>query len=231
VVAPQHTLPGTEEVAEPLRLRNFARAQVQLSPDGEELLVTEDNKHDFVAALLEWRLRRSLRGPVAAMLRGIHAAVPPVVLAEAHRMLAPHELCALLAGSRDINVSDWERNTRTAGGLTPNSNEVRWFWQTVRRWAADSRQQLLQNLLQFATGSRRVPVGGFAQLVGFNGGKHLFTLAKGMHLSSSALPTSHACICTVDLPPWESFEAAYQKLLAAAEAGHSRFDEATTHDD
>jgi hypothetical protein len=72
-------------------------------------------------------------------------------------------------------------------------------------------------------------VGGFAQLVGFNGGKHLFTLVRGSHLSPKSLPTSHACICTVDLPPWESLEAAQQKLLAAAEAGHSRFDEGTAN--
>ncbi|CAK0890776.1 unnamed protein product [Prorocentrum cordatum] len=85
----------------------------------------------------------------------------------------------------------------------------------------------LQDLLQFATGSRRVPVGGFAQLVGFNGGKHLFTLARGAHLKPQSLPTSHACICTLDLPPWDSFKAARCKLLRATEAGGGRFDEST----
>jgi len=71
-----------------------------------------------------------------------------------------------------------------------------------------------------------VPVGGFAQLVGFNGGKHLFTLARGAHLKPQSLPTSHACICTLDLPPWDSFKAARCKLLRATEAGGGRFDEA-----
>ncbi|CAE8647776.1 unnamed protein product [Polarella glacialis] len=140
-------------------------------------------------------------------------------------MLTPMEVHGLLAGSRDITSEDWERNTRTVGGLQPSNQEVRWFWQIVHSWAAEGRQDRLQDLLQFATGSRRVPVGGFAQLVGFNGGKHLFTLAKGSHLTSKSLPTSHACICTLDLPPWECFEDAQKKLLAATEAGRSRFDE------
>lgn len=231
VVKPSQVLNGDEHATEPLRLRHFDRSQVLLTLNGEDATVTEANKVEFTQRLLEWRLRESLRGPVMAMLRGVHAAVPPEVLAEARRMLTPEELCALLAGSRDIGVGDWERNTRTVGGLTANSQEVKWFWQTLRLWASDGRQHLLQNLLQFATGSRRVPVGGFAQLVGFNGGKHLFTLAKGVHLSSKSLPTSHACICTVDLPPWESAEAAAQKLLAAAEAGHTRFDEGMAHGD
>jgi len=146
-------------------------------------------------------------------------------------MLTAEELCHLLAGSRDIHVDDWERNSRLVGGLASSHKEVKWFWQIVRRWGSQGRQDLLQKLLQFATGSRRVPVGGFARLVGFNGGKHLFTLAKGAHLSAASLPTSHACICTIDLPPWESFELASQKLMAAAEAGSARFDEGLGHEE
>jgi hypothetical protein len=230
-IRPAEALPGDEQVAAPLRLKRFLRTQVLLAKEGEESIVTEDNKMEFVRRLLRWRLHDSLYGPITAMLRGVHAAVPPEVLTEARRMLTPDELCALLAGSRDIQVDDWQRNTRTAGGLTPNHQEVKWFWKTLRSWATDGRQHLLQNLLQFATGSRRVPVGGFAQLVGFNGGKHLFTLAKGAHLTATSLPTSHACICTVDLPPWESAEVASQKLLAAAEAGNARFDEGRAHEE
>mmetsp|Transcript_4096 Transcript_4096/g.12842 ORF Transcript_4096/g.12842 Transcript_4096/m.12842 type:complete len:402 (+) Transcript_4096:154-1359(+) len=227
VVDPSDALPGDEQVAEPLRLRAFSHTQIALAPGDKDCVVTEANKEQFVAALLDWRLRASLRGPVDAMLRGLRVAVPSAVLAEARRMLAPSEVHALLAGSRDIDAGDWERNTRIAGGLTPNSQEVRWFWKTVHQWAHEGRQDRLQDLLQFATGSRRVPVGGFAQLVGFNGGKHLFTLARGAHLTAKSLPTSHACICTVDLPPWESLAAAQHKLLAAIEAGRSRFDEGT----
>jgi hypothetical protein len=227
VVTPADALPGDEQTVEPLRLRPSPRTQVALVPGGQDLTVTEVNKHEFVAALANWRLRGSLMGPVGAMLRGLHVAVPSSVLAEARRMLTPHELHALLAGSRDIDTENWERNTRLVGGLTSHSSEVRWFWRTVHQWASEGRQDRLQDLLQFTTGSRRVPVGGFAQLVGFNGGKHLFTLAKGAHMSCRSLPTSHACICTMDLPPWESFESAQLKLLAATEAGRLRFDEGT----
>jgi len=227
VVSPLDALMGEEQVAEPLRLRPFARTEVALVPNGEDLTVTEANKDSFVKALMEWRLRTALRGPIDAMLKGLRAAVPSAVIAEARRVLTASEIQALLAGSRDISSDDWERNTRTTGGLTTSSQEVRWFWQTVHQWAAEGRQDRMQDLLQFATGSRRVPVGGFAQLVGFNGGKHLFTLARGAHLSAESLPTSHACICTVDVPPWESFEAAQSKLTAAAENGRARFDEGT----
>eukprot|EP00933_Yihiella_yeosuensis_P011415 TRINITY_DN11871_c2_g3_i1.p1 TRINITY_DN11871_c2_g3~~TRINITY_DN11871_c2_g3_i1.p1 ORF type:complete len:469 (-),score=78.29 TRINITY_DN11871_c2_g3_i1:170-1381(-) len=231
VVSRDKILPGDRRAAEALRLAQFGRVDVELVSGGADIVVTEENKKSFVAALLNWRLHESLREPVDAMLVGLRAAVPSSVLAEAQKMLTPWEVHALLAGSRDIDADDWERNTRTAGGLQPNSQEVRWFWQIVHQWAADGRQDRLQDLLQFATGSRRVPVGGFAQLVGFNGGKHLFTLAKGVHLTSKSLPTSHACICTIDLPPWERFEDAQKKLLAATDAGRGRFDEGLARGD
>eukprot|EP00928_Gymnodinium_smaydae_P043235 TRINITY_DN29011_c0_g1_i1.p1 TRINITY_DN29011_c0_g1~~TRINITY_DN29011_c0_g1_i1.p1 ORF type:complete len:1011 (-),score=276.56 TRINITY_DN29011_c0_g1_i1:22-2727(-) len=227
IVSLEDVLPGDERGTEKPWLRRFGPTEVTLVRGGEQLTVTEENKREYVAAFLEWRLRDSLRPQLEAMLKGFRASVPSEVLVEARRMLSADEVHALLAGSRDIDVADWERNTRATGGLTTSSREVRWFWQTVRQWAAEGLQSRLQDLLQFATGSRRVPVGGFSQLVGFNGGKHLFTLVRGSHLSAQSLPTSHACICTVDLPPWESLEAAQQKLLAAAESGRARFDEAT----
>jgi len=227
VVTSDDILAGTEQAAEPQTLRRFGPTQVALVPGGEHRIVTEENKTEFVQALLEWRLRTSMARPIQEMLRGLRAAVPSEVLAEARKMLSADEVHGLLAGSRDIDVNDWEKNTRCIGGISPSSKEVKWFWKTIREWDADGKQSRLQDLLQFATGSRRVPVGGFAQLVGFNGGKHLFTLVKGAHLSSKSLPTSHACICTVDIPPWETFEAARQKLLSAVEVGRSRFDEGT----
>jgi hypothetical protein len=231
VVRPSEMLDPHSDISELHRLRPFVRSEVLLSPNEADGIVTEANKVKFVQCLLDWRLRESLHGPLSAMLRGLYAAVPVEVLSEARRMLTPDELCGLLTGSRDIDISDWEKNTKLVGGLTASSQEVKWFWKTLRLWASDGKHHLLQNLLQFSTGSRRIPVGGFAQLVGFNGGKHLFTLAKGVHLSSTSLPTSHACICTVDIPPWESDEVAAQKLLSAAEAGNARFDEGTAHDE
>lgn len=227
MVRPEDTLAGDVTSSKTMRFRRWPASGVLVSliSNGESTQVTELNKTFFVKKLLDWRLRGSLRGPVAAMVRGLRAVVPSPVLEEARRMLTPSQVHGLLAGMREIDVNDWQRNTRMAGGLTANTQEVQWFWGLVHTWAADGRQDRLQDLLQFATGSRRVPVGGFAQLVGFNGGKHLFTLARGAHLSENSLPTSHACICTLDLPPWRGKEAAWQKFCAALEAGKARFDE------
>ena len=189
-------------------------SRVELIEGGDSKVVTVENKAGFVKAMIDWRLRQSLRGPLRAMARGLHATVPSSVLQDAKKMLTPVDLARLVSGLRDVDVADFKRHTRFGGGLRPDAVEVTYFWETIDKWAQTDKNRL-HDLLQFATGSRRVPVGGFAHLVGLNGGKHPFTLSSGAYLPPGALPTAHACICTVDLPKFRNAETAQAKLLAA----------------
>ncbi|KAK3281897.1 hypothetical protein CYMTET_10338 [Cymbomonas tetramitiformis] len=182
-------------------------------------------KVEFARSLVDFRLVGGIRGSLAAMLKGLHLVVPPTLLKEMSRMLTPEELSALISGLASIELDDWEEHTEYTHGLTRDSSEVRWFWQSVRLMEATNGQEQLQELLQFVTGARRVPVGGFAQLQGFNGGYHRFTLARGKHLHVDSLPTAHACICTLDLPPYTDLEMMQSKLHKALEMGTKRFDE------
>ena len=71
----------------------------------------------------------------------------------------------------------------------------------------------------YAVGSRQTPAGGFAQLEGFNGGKHRFTIYKDSSKRPDALPTAHACLCTIDLPEYESREQLVEKIRVAVVFG------------
>lgn len=223
-----------------------AGSRVELIAGGDDITVNPDTRLDFALKMCEWRLRLGLEGPIRAMVSGLHAAVPSNVMSDAKKMLSANDLVHLLSGLRDIDVADWRRHTRLAGGLRPEANEVVWFWKVIQEWSGGPKivKDRLHQCLQFATGSRRVPVGGFAHLVGLNGGKHPFTLSSGSHLAPGSLPTAHACICTIDLPAFASYEMAETKLLAAVrlsisfvqpalqvEAGTKRFDEHATRDE
>jgi hypothetical protein len=85
-----------------------------------------------------------------------------------------------------------------------------------------------QSVLQFVTGSCRVPVGGFAHLQGFNGGLHRFTLAGVRGWAKGTLPTAHACICTMDLSAdaYASYDDLERCLRVAATLGSVGFDDA-----
>lgn len=57
----------------------------------------------------------------------------------------------------------------------PQSKQVIWFWQFVRNLDQEKRSKLLQ----FVTGTCRVPVGGFSELIGSTG-PQLFCIGKNI---------------------------------------------------
>lgn len=62
---------------------------------------------------------------------------------------------------QEIDIEDWQRNT-IYRHYTRTSKQIIWFWQFVREMDNEKRARLLQ----FVTGTCRVPVGGFAELMG-----------------------------------------------------------------
>ncbi|KAB7505944.1 E3 ubiquitin-protein ligase Su(dx), partial [Armadillidium nasatum] len=69
-------------------------------------------------------------------------------------------------------------------------------------------------LLQFVTGTCRVPVGGFAELMGSNGPQKFCIEKVG---KETWLPRSHTCFNRLDLPPYKSYEQLAEKLTFAIE--------------
>ncbi|KAH0619734.1 hypothetical protein JD844_000678 [Phrynosoma platyrhinos] len=69
-------------------------------------------------------------------------------------------------------------------------------------------------LLQFVTGTCRLPVGGFAELIGSNGPQKFCIDKVG---KETWLPRSHTCFNRLDLPPYKSYEQLKEKLLYAIE--------------
>ena len=67
----------------------------------------------------------------------------------------------IICGLGKIDVSDWKVNTRLKH-CTPDSNVVKWFWKAVEFFDEERRARLLQ----FVTGSSRVPLQGFKALQG-----------------------------------------------------------------
>lgn len=100
---------------------------------------------------------------------------------------------------------------------------MRWFWAIVERMPQEQRARLLQ----FATGSPRVPPGGFQALRGMQGPQR-FTLAlsaieptkAGGH---QALPTASTCFNLLRLPPCSSEEALEDALHIAVQLGAEGF--------
>jgi len=70
-----------------------------------------------------------------------------------------HELELLISGLPEIDIEDLKANTEYAG-YSAASKPIQWFWQVVR----ELNKQDLALLVQFVTGTSKVPLEGFSAL-------------------------------------------------------------------
>ncbi|CAK1550251.1 unnamed protein product [Leptosia nina] len=180
--------------------------QRELKPNGANISVDDENKDEYIKSVIEWRFVRRVQEQMNAFLEGFGALVPPALL----KIFDEHELELLLCGIQRIDVRDWRANTLYKGDYHANHLVVQWFWRVVLSFSNEMRSRLLQ----FVTGTSRVPMNGFKELYGSNG-PQLFTIEKWG--SPENYPRAHTCFNRIDLPPYESYQQLREKLIKAIE--------------
>ncbi|XP_037309448.2 E3 ubiquitin-protein ligase HACE1 isoform X4 [Pungitius pungitius] len=186
-----------------------AMEEVPLKPGGTSILVTQDNKAEYVQLVTELRMTRAIQPQINAFLQGFHTFILPSLI----QLFDEYELELLLSGMPEIDVQDWCRNTEYTSGYDPQEVVIQWFWEVVKSLSQEERVLLLQ----FVTGSSRVPHGGFAYLMG-GSGLQKFTVAA-VPYTSNLLPTSSTCINMLKLPEYPSQEVLRDRLLVALHCG------------
>ncbi|KAG8446212.1 hypothetical protein GDO86_013894 [Hymenochirus boettgeri] len=176
-----------------------------LKPDGSNIQVTEENKEEYIRLVAEWRLSRGVEEQTMAFFEGFNEILPQQYL----QYFDAKELEVLLCGMQDIDLNDWQRHT-IYRHYTRTSKQIIWFWQFVKEIDNEKRMRLLQ----FVTGTCRLPVGGFSDLMGSNGPQKFCIEKVG---KENWLPRSHTCFNRLDLPPYKSYEQLREKLLFAIE--------------
>ncbi|XP_057193112.1 itchy E3 ubiquitin protein ligase a [Triplophysa rosa] len=177
----------------------------ELKPDGGNVQVTEENKEEYIRLVAEWRLSRGVEEQTLSFLEGFNEVLPQQYL----QYFDAKELEVMLCGMQEIDLGDWQRNT-IYRHYARNSKQIVWFWQFVKEIDNEKRMRLLQ----FVTGTCRLPVGGFADLMGSNGPQKFCMEKVG---KENWLPRSHTCFNRLDLPPYKSYEQLKEKLLFAIE--------------
>jgi len=179
--------------------------ECDLKTGGADIRVTEENKAEYLELICAWRMSRGIEEQTKAFLEGFNEVVPLEWL----QYFDERELELMLCGMQEIDVDDWQRHT-IYRHYTKSSKQIQWFWQFVRSMDHEKRSRLLQ----FVCGSCRVPVGGFAELMGSNGAQRFCIEKVG---KDSWLPRSHTCFNRLDLPPYKSYEQLAEKLTFAIE--------------
>lgn len=182
---------------------NDEMVTTELKPGGRDILVTDDNKDEYLDLLMKHKMFASVKEPLSALLQGLFDVIPRTLLA----VFDYQELELLLCGVPNIDVDDWQTHTdvKFQDLDHPSKQErkvVEWFWETVRRFSQEERARLLQ----FVTGTSRVPVEGFKALISNDGRVRRF----GIHLVQCGVPPtglypkSHTCFNRIDLPVYHT---------------------------
>ncbi|KAG9832096.1 hypothetical protein KCU77_g12914, partial [Aureobasidium melanogenum] len=174
--------------------------------------VTEENKQEYVRLVVEHRLIKSVEEQLEHFLKGFHEIIP----AELVSIFNEQELELLISGLPDIDVDDWKNNTEYHN-YQQTSPQIQWFWRAVRSFDKEEKAKLLQ----FVTGTSKVPLNGFKELEGMNGFTK-FNIHRD-YGSKDRLPSSHTCFNQLDLPEYETYEQLRHQLYTAMTQGSEYF--------
>ncbi|KAJ5137987.1 hypothetical protein N7526_004220 [Penicillium atrosanguineum] len=181
------------------------RSTVDLIPGGRDIPVTNENKPQYIELVTEWKIVKRVEEQFNAFMSGFNELIP----ADLVNVFDERELELLIGGIADIDVDDWKKHTDYRG-YQEQDEVVQNFWKIVRTWDAEQKSRLLQ----FTTGTSRIPVNGFKDLQGSDGPQR-FTIEKSG--DPNALPKSHTCFNRLDLPPYKTHDALEHKMTIAVE--------------
>jgi len=188
-----------------LEIDEFGKKSIiDLKPDGRNIPVTEENKVEYVKLVTEQRLTVAIKQQIEAFLNGFHDIIPHSLIS----IFNEQELELLISGLPDIDIDDWKNNT-VYENYSSSSPQVQWFWRAVRSFTQEERAKLIQ----FTTGTSKVPLEGFSNLQGVNGIQK-FQIHKDFG-SIERLPSAHTCFNQLDIPAYESYEHLRKALLLA----------------
>ncbi|XP_037933611.1 E3 ubiquitin-protein ligase Nedd-4-like isoform X3 [Teleopsis dalmanni] len=182
------------------------KSQHELKPGGANIDVTNENKDEYIKLVIEWRFVARVKEQMSAFLDGFGSVIPLNLI----KIFDEHELELLMCGIQNIDVKDWRENTLYKGDYHMNHIIIQWFWRAVLSFSNEMRSRLLQ----FVTGTSRVPMNGFKELYGSNG-PQMFTIEKWG--TPNNYPRAHTCFNRLDLPPYEGYVQLKDKLIKAIE--------------
>lgn len=164
-----------------LEIQEFGVTEVRdLVPNGRNIIVTEENKHDYVKLVCQEKMTGSIKKQLNSFLEGFYEIIPKSLIS----IFNEHELELFISGLPTIDIDDLKANTDYHKYVS-HSLQIQWFWRALRSFDQADRAKFLQ----FVTGTSKVPLQGFSALEGMNGPQKF-----QIHLddrSTDRLPSAH----------------------------------------
>ena len=197
----------TEEVfsdyfADTFVTRDSSGSQIELKENGADTAVTYDERITFATAIERCRLTEA-EEQVAAVRRGLASIVPLDLLT----LFTWQELELRVSGRPSVDLGLLKRCTTYGAGIRETDPHATYLWEVLEDFLPEQRCMFLR----FVWGRSRLPVAASD----FERNFELKTLQRDR--PDDALPVSHTCFFSLELPKYSSKEILQQKLLYAVQ--------------
>ena len=193
--------PGKNNIEDMLRdLGLFYSIEIKDCYDHIHSFELIENGRNICVENLEFYIRQRigfLIGLYEPFINKIRESFYKIIPKDKINCFTSNELELILNGRPFIDVEEWRSYTVYKSPYKEEHKVIKWFWEILSQLS----QKQLSNLLLFATGASRVPLGGFAELESNKGNIAQFTIEyiPYNHKSKNYIK-AHTCFNRIDLP-------------------------------
>lgn len=176
---------------------------IELCSGGSNRIVTLKNKHEYVHLWMDYYLNVNVNEQFIQFMRGFNKVFDGC---NSIKLFNSEELERLLCGDIQDKAYDFDvlrTVTKYKDGYTNETPVIEWFWEIISGWGIE----LQGKLLQFVTGSDRVPAIGINTLS--------FRISKLNENDDILLPVAHTCFNELSLPEYSNKKTLENKIVMA----------------
>ena len=163
---------------------------LELIENGRNIPV--ENLDDYVKKRID-----ILIGLYYPFVKKIQEGLFSIIAKEKINVFTSNELELMVNGRPFIDLEEWKEFTLYKGAYNKDHQVIKWFWEILSEFT----QKELSNLLLFATGASRVPLGGFEVLESNGGTIYKFTIEYiNYDKYHKNFIKAHTCFNRIDMP-------------------------------
>jgi len=187
---------------------------IELRPGGKDIPVTAANVHEYVLEVLDAIIGKGIQAQAKAFREGFSKVFPIGDL----QAFSVDELVLLFGNSdEDWSIETLNEAIKADHGFNMESRAIRDLVEILSEFDQATRR----NLLQFITGSPKLPIGGFRGL------NPPLTVVRKPHeaplKADDYLPSVMTCVNYLKLPQYSSKGVMREKLRTAMQEGVGSF--------
>lgn len=180
----------------------FTGKDIDLIPNGSNILVNQNNVIKFIYHLANYKLNQQVERQFNAFISGFRTVIDPLHLG----FFSENELQVLIYGTEeDINIDDLRAHSRYENGFSNDQAYVEEFWNVLKSFTSVEKKLFLK----FVTNIERPPIFGFQNL------NPSFLLYNMKSDNQEGLPSSATCGNVLFLQVYPTKDILKQKLLKA----------------